>query len=46
MKRIIAAVLFAAFSGASLAQAFSDGDPYRSAAGASESDNVVQGTAN
>ena len=46
MKRIIAAVLFAAFSGASLAQAFSDGNPYSATAGASESDNVVQSTAN
>lgn len=40
MKRLIAALLLSAFASASFAQG--DGDPYRSSAGFSESDNVVQ----
>ena len=42
MKRIIAALFLAAFATASFAQASGDGDPYRTNAGSSESDNVVQ----
>lgn len=41
MKRSLVALLLAAFAGASFAQSAGDGDPYRSSAGASESDNVV-----
>jgi hypothetical protein len=43
MKRTIAALLLAAFASVSFAQgAQGDADPYRSSAGQSESDNVVQ----
>lgn len=43
MKRLIAALFLAAFATTSFAQtALGDGDPYRSSAGASEADNIVQ----